>query len=95
MFRYGFAAAAVLGLVIVVRHRGSGRPRPIFAGAGEHKMEAQVGGMDEEKRRIAAIVNNRLHPEKAAKHGVQNGILLYGPRGYQQLGKDDDKGGAA
>ena len=35
-----------------------------------------------EKRRIAAVVNNRLHPEKFAKHGVvQNGILLYGPRG--------------
>jgi transitional endoplasmic reticulum ATPase len=38
--------------------------------------------MQEEKRRIALVVNNRLHPEKSAKHGVvQNGILLYGPRG--------------
>ena len=32
--------------------------------------------------RIAAVVNNRLHPERFTKHGVvQNGILLYGPRG--------------
>jgi transitional endoplasmic reticulum ATPase len=38
--------------------------------------------MREEKRRIAAVVNNRLHPEKSVKHGVTlNGILLYGPRG--------------
>ncbi|HLH32365.1 MAG TPA: AAA family ATPase [Terriglobia bacterium] len=96
LFRYGFAAAAVLGLVIVVRHRGSGRPRPIFAGTGSRSATAaqqtwsnipketfqDVGGMEGEKRRIAAIVNNRLHPEKAVKHGVvQNGILLYGPRG--------------
>jgi ATP-dependent Zn protease len=43
---------------------------------------ADVGGMEEEKQRIAAIVNNRLHPERFAKHGVvQNGILLYGPKG--------------
>jgi ATP-dependent Zn protease len=96
LFRYGFAAAAVLGLVIVVRHRGSGRPRPIFArgdsGSGTAAQQKwsnipketfqDVGGMENEKRRIAAIVNNRLHPEKAVKHGVvQNGILLYGPRG--------------
>ena len=41
-----------------------------------------LGGMHEEKRRIARIVENRLHPERSAKHGViQNGILLYGPRG--------------
>lgn len=92
LFRYGFAAAAILGLVIVVRHRGSGRPRPIFAGQAARPAPPKwsnipkeafqdVGGMQEEKRRIAAIVNNRLHPEKAAKHGVvQNGILLYGPR---------------
>jgi transitional endoplasmic reticulum ATPase len=96
LFRYGFAAAAVLGLVIVARHRGSGRPRPIFARAGSgsataaqqtwsnipKEMFQDVGGMQDQKRRIAAIVNNRLYPEKAAKHGVvQNGILLYGPRG--------------
>jgi transitional endoplasmic reticulum ATPase len=38
--------------------------------------------MHEEKRRIARIVENRLHPERSARHGVtQNGILLYGPRG--------------
>jgi len=96
LFRYGFAAAAVLGLVVVVRHRGSGRPRPIFAGAGSRTETAaqpkwsnipketfqDVGGMENEKRRIAAVVNNRLHPDQAARHGVvQNGILLYGPRG--------------
>jgi hypothetical protein len=34
-----------------------------------------------EKRRIAAVVDNRLHPEQYQPHGVeQNGILLYGAR---------------
>jgi ATP-dependent Zn protease len=38
--------------------------------------------MDDQKRRISAIVQNRLHPEKFKQHGViQNGVLLYGPRG--------------
>ena len=38
--------------------------------------------MDEQKRRISAVVQNRLHPERFKQHGVvQNGILLYGPRG--------------
>ena len=32
--------------------------------------------------RITAVVLNRLHPERFKQHGViQNGILLYGPRG--------------
>ena len=43
---------------------------------------ADVGGMENEKRRISAIVQNRLNPERFKQHGVvQNGILLYGPRG--------------
>ena len=38
--------------------------------------------MEKEKRRISAVVNNRLHPERFKQHGVeQNGILRYGPRG--------------
>jgi SpoVK/Ycf46/Vps4 family AAA+-type ATPase len=38
--------------------------------------------MDDQKRRINAVVQNRLYPEKFKGHGVvQNGILLYGPRG--------------
>ena len=94
IFRFGFAAVAVVGLLIVVRHRGAGRMR-VTSGqsGGNSRVQSKwsnvptetfrdVGGMQEEKRRIAAVVNNRLHPERSAKHGVvQNGILLYGPRG--------------
>jgi AAA+ superfamily predicted ATPase len=95
LFRYGFAAAAVLGLIVVVRHRGRGRPRVAAVRQGGRDSATKprwshvpaetfndVGAMREEKRRIAAVVNNRLHPEKSARHGVTlNGILLYGPRG--------------
>ena len=43
---------------------------------------ADVGGMDDQKSRISAVVQNRLYPERFKQHGViQNGILLYGPRG--------------
>ena len=96
MFRFGFAAAAVVGLLYVLRHRAQGRiqfpaadnARPIRSrrsksGAMFPRLTFRdLGGMHEEKRRIARIVENRLYPEKSAKHGVvQNGILLYGPRG--------------
>lgn len=41
-----------------------------------------VGGMSEAKERIREVVESRLDPEKYARYGVlQNGILLYGPRG--------------
>ena len=96
MFRFGFAAAAVVALLYVVRYRAQGRVH--LASGGQSQTISQpaqqrwsnvpkttfrdLGGMHEEKRRIARIVENRLHPEKSARHGVvQNGILLYGPRG--------------
>jgi transitional endoplasmic reticulum ATPase len=93
LFRYGFEAAAVIGLLVVLLHRPGRRVR---ATVGQNSAVSQekkwsniptktfrdLGGMHEEKRRIARIVENRLHPERSAKHGViQNGILLYGPRG--------------
>jgi len=89
------AVAASIGLVAVIRHKpratdvpvgtakaGSGQTGPVqWANVPVHTF-ADVGGMDAEKRRIAAVVNNRLHPERFQRHGVtQNGILLYGPRG--------------
>lgn len=41
---------------------------------------ADVGGMERQKERIRAVVQNRLHPE--SYYGVvQNGVLLYGPQG--------------
>lgn len=96
MFRFGFAATAVFGLLYVLRHRAQGRIQ--FAGGGQRQTGSHpaqqewsnvpkttfrnLGGMREEKHRIVRIVENRLYPEKSAKHGVvQNGILLYGPRG--------------
>jgi len=94
LFRYGFLTAAVIGLLVVLLHRPRGRVR---ATVGQNSAASQererwsnipsktfrdLGGMHEEKRRIARIVENRLHPERSAKHGViQNGILLYGPKG--------------
>jgi transitional endoplasmic reticulum ATPase len=43
---------------------------------------ADVGGMEEAKRQIRRLVENRLHPEKFERYRVvQNGILLHGPRG--------------
>jgi transitional endoplasmic reticulum ATPase len=89
------AVAAGIGLVAVIRHRPLAGGVPITtAKSGPRQLGpvhwsnvpvatfADVGGMDAEKRRIAAVVNNRLHPEKFQRHGVtQNGILLYGPRG--------------
>jgi transitional endoplasmic reticulum ATPase len=43
---------------------------------------ADVGGMEEAKRQIREIVENRLHSGKFGKYGVvRNGILLYGPQG--------------
>jgi transitional endoplasmic reticulum ATPase len=94
LFVYGFRTAYVIGLFVVLLHRPRGRVR---ATVGQNSAASQererwsnipsktfrdLGGMHEEKRRIARIVENRLHPERSAKHGViQNGILLYGPRG--------------
>ena len=94
-FSYGliFALAAIAGLIFVIRHRPHSRPAQAGVGAtgkpSAHPWSnipartfADVGGMEQEKRRIAAVVNNRLHPERYTQHGVeQNGILLYGPRG--------------
>jgi len=93
-YRLIFALAAIAGLIFVIRHRPNSRPAQAAAG-GNRKASVQpkwsnvpartfadVGGMEQEKRRIAAVVNNRLHPERYKQHGVeQNGILLYGPRG--------------
>ncbi|MBV9084993.1 MAG: hypothetical protein JOZ62_20125, partial [Acidobacteriaceae bacterium] len=83
LFRYGFAAAAVLGLLIVVRHRAQAG---VGTSAGQQRGTSQreqsqwshipkttfrdLGGMHEEKRRIARIVENRLHPERTAEHGI-------------------------
>ena len=89
-----FALAAIAGLIFVIRHRPNGRPAQAAVGPNRQasaqpkwsnvpaRTFADVGGMEQEKRRIAAVVNNRLHPERYKQHGVeQNGILLYGPRG--------------
>lgn len=90
-----FAAAAIGGLIFVIRHR----PQSAGIQAGGQTSRdrqatpprwsnipsrtfADVGGMEAEKRRISAVVLNRLHPERFKQAGVvQNGILLYGPRG--------------
>jgi transitional endoplasmic reticulum ATPase len=90
-----FAVAAVGGLIFVIRHKPSVRAIQVATGSKANRQDTQsrwtnvptrtfadVGGMDEQKRRISAVVQNRLHPERFKLHGViQNGILLYGPRG--------------
>jgi len=90
-----FALVAVGGLIFVIRHRPRGHGVQGGAGGSANRQNTQarwsnvpartfadVGGLDEQKRRISAIVQNRLHPERFKQHGVvQNGILLYGPRG--------------
>jgi transitional endoplasmic reticulum ATPase len=90
-----FAIVAVGGLVFVIRHRPRGNASRATVGGASNRQDtaprwsnvpnrtfADVGGMDDQKRRISAVVQNRLHPEKFKGHGVvQNGILLYGPRG--------------
>jgi len=90
-----FAIVAVGGLVFVIRHRPRGSVLRATVGGASNRQGtpprwsnvpsrtfADVGGMDDQKRRISAVVQNRLHPEKFKGHGVvQNGILLYGPRG--------------
>jgi transitional endoplasmic reticulum ATPase len=95
VFGLVFALAAIGGLILVIRHRPSTLPRHAAAVGSSRPRNAQprwsnvptrtfadVGGMEKEKRRISAIVNNRLHPERFKQHGAeQNGILLYGPRG--------------
>jgi transitional endoplasmic reticulum ATPase len=95
VYGLAFAAAAIGGLIFVIRHRPN-NPSVRAAAARSSRPQsveprwsnipartfADVGGMEREKLRISAIVNNRLHPERFKQHGVeQNGILLYGPRG--------------
>ena len=90
-----FAVVAAGGLIFVIRHRPRVPGVQAAAGGSSNRQNSQprwsnvpvrkfadVGGMDEQKRRISAVVQNRLHPERFKQHGVvQNGILLYGPRG--------------
>jgi transitional endoplasmic reticulum ATPase len=90
-----FAAVAIGGLIFVIRHRPYVRAIQAASGGSRSRQNGQsrwsnvpvrtfadVGGMDDQKRRISAIVQNRLYPERFKQHGViQNGILLYGPRG--------------
>ncbi len=90
-----FAAVAIGGLIFVIRHRPYVRAIQAATGGTGNRQNKQarwsnvpartfadVGGMDDQKRRISAIVQNRLYPERFKQHGViQNGILLYGPRG--------------
>ena len=90
-----FATVACIGLIAVIRHRPQaamaagggtrlGSPEAVPAQWSNIPSQtfSEVGGMEAAKRRIAAVMNNRLHPERFERHGVtQNGILLYGPRG--------------
>jgi transitional endoplasmic reticulum ATPase len=89
-----FALAAIAGLILVIRHRPKTPPAQAALGSNRKanvqpcwsniptRTFTDVGGMEPEKRRIAAVVDNRLYPERYRQHGVeQNGILLYGPRG--------------
>jgi transitional endoplasmic reticulum ATPase len=89
-----FALVAIAGLIFVIRHRPHGHGIQAAAGRRGNRDNAQprwsnipartfadVGAMDDQKRRISAVVQNRLYPERFKQHGVvQNGILLYGPR---------------
>lgn len=90
-----FALVAIGGLIFVIRHRPRGGALQAMGGLPGKRQEAQprwsnvpartfadVGGLDDQKKRISAVVQNRLYPERFKQHGVvQNGILLYGPRG--------------
>ena len=90
-----FAGVAIGGLIFVIRHRPYVRAiKAATGGTGNRPNKqarwsnvpartfADVGGMDDQKSRISAVVQNRLYPERFKQHGViQNGILLYGPRG--------------
>ena len=90
-----FAVVAIGGLIFVIRHRPYVRAIQAATGGTANRQNtrtrwsnvpartfADVGGMDDQKTRISAIVQNRLYPERFKQHGViQNGILLYGPRG--------------
>jgi transitional endoplasmic reticulum ATPase len=90
-----FALVTVGGLIFVLRHRPFVRAIQAATGGSGNRQNKQaqwtnvptrtfadVGGMDNQKRRISAIVQNRLYPERFKRHGaIQNGILLYGPRG--------------
>jgi len=47
---------------------------------------ADVGGLDDQKRRIGAVVQNRLHPERFKQHGVvQNAFSCMGLLAGQDL----------
>jgi AAA+ superfamily predicted ATPase len=95
IFECGFCAIAIVGLILVAKHRPEPKVARVGQAPAKSAQDskpawsnipsrtfADVGGLGEEKRRIATIVNNRLHPERFAKHGaIQNGVLLYGPRG--------------
>ena len=90
-----FALVAIGGLIFVIRHRPHGHGIRAAAGGLGNRQNTQprwsnvpartfadVGGLDDQKRRISAVVQNRLFPERFKQHGVvQNGVLLYGPRG--------------
>ena len=90
-----FALVAIGGLIFVSRHRPQSHGVQAATGRVDNRQSTQsrwsnvpartfadVGGLDDQKRRISAVVQNRLHPERFKRHGVvQNGILLYGSRG--------------
>src|ERR1700677_3470742 len=90
-----FALVAIGGLIFVIRHRPHGHGiRAAPGGLGNRQKTqprwsnvpartfADVGGLDDQKRRISAVVQNRLHPEKFKRHGgVQTGVRLYGRGG--------------
>jgi transitional endoplasmic reticulum ATPase len=63
-------------------------PRSLTSNAPETKTTrpsitfSDIGGMEEAKKQIRDIVENRLNPGKFGRYGVvRNGILLHGPRG--------------
>ena len=83
-----------LGLIATARYQPASRAatRPGEQQAADHSRArwsnvpqltfADVGGLESEKEEIRRVVHSRLNPERYAAHGVvQNGILLYGPRG--------------
>ena len=90
-----FALVAIGGLIFVIRHRPAlGHAQAAAGGSGNRQNASPDGPTSQrgrlptlaewtnKRRRISAVVQNRLHPERFKQHGVvQNGILLYGPRG--------------
>jgi ATP-dependent Zn protease len=90
-----FCVGRYQSLIFVIRHRPHGRAYRSPKGAVGNRLKteprwsnvpartfADVGGLDVQKRRISSVVQNRFFPERFKQHGVvQNGVLLYGPRG--------------